>query len=138
MPETLKVRLLREAAPPGPDGSAFHFGLQDKKGAMHDGDACDGGLTRFDLELSVATTSDGGPDFGGPFVSGPRGERFVYLAWQRTNGAGFLSRIKVRLKDIDWPLIRAAQAAGGRLEADLRGVAAGGGNRPVQWAIVVD
>lgn len=138
MPERLKVRLLREATPPSPDGSAFRFGLQDKQGAMHDGVARDDGLTQFDLELNLATAPDGSPDFGGPFVSGSRGERFVYLAWSRANGGGFVNRIKVRLKDIDWPLIRAAQTDGGRLEANLRGVSAGGGNRPTQWAIIAD
>lgn len=138
MSEALKVRLLREVAPPNPDGSTVRFGVQDKKGAMHDGVARGDGLTQFDVELNLTTAPDGSPDFGGPFVSGPPGERFVYLAWQRTNGAGFVNRIKVRLKDIDWPLISAVQTGGGSLEADLRGVSAGGGNRPVQWAIVAD
>jgi len=138
MVETIKVRLLREPAPPSPDGSTVRFGLQDKKGAMHEGVGRADGLTQFDIELSVVEAPDGSPDFGGPFVSGSRGARFVYLSWQRLDGGGFLNRIKVRLADIDWALIRAVRASGGSLEVDLRGAAAGGGNRPVQWAVAQD
>jgi len=70
MVETIKVRLLREPAPPSPDGSTVRFGLQDKKGAMHEGVGRADGLTQFDIELSVVEAPDGSPDFGGPFVSG--------------------------------------------------------------------
>jgi hypothetical protein len=131
---SIAIRLLRKVAAPRPDGSAVRFGLQDKKGAVHDGVPCNGGLTRFDFELTVAGAPDQGlPDFGGPFVSGSKGKRFVYLSWERLNGAGFMNRIKVRLADIDWALIRAAE--GGVLEADLSGAATGGGNRPVEWRV---
>jgi hypothetical protein len=135
MAETLRIRLLREPAPPRSDGSAVRFGLQDKKGALHDGVARADGLVQFDVELIVKGEPDrGSPDFGGPFVSGPRGERFLYLSWQRLDDAGFANRIKVRLADVDWGLVRAAQ--GRRLEADLCGVGAGGGKRPVEWHLI--
>jgi len=135
MAEHVKVRLLREPEPPRSDGSPVRFGLQDKKGAMHDGLPRTDGFRQFDLELIVAGDPDlGPPDFGGPFVGGSKGERFVYLSWQRLDGAGFMNRVKVRLKDIDWGLVRAA--AGKRLQADLRGAGTGGGNRPVVWRVV--
>lgn len=134
MAQTIQLRLLREPAPPSPDGSAVRFGLQDKKGAVHDGIERAGGLVQFDIAVTVTGEPDRPPDFGGPFVSGPRGERFVYLSWQRIDGAGFMNRIKVRLADIDRDLIGAAR--GKRLEADLRGVASGGGKRPVKWRVV--
>jgi hypothetical protein len=133
MAETVRLRLLRELEAPSPDGSAVRFGLQDKTGALHDGIARADGVVQFDLELTVKAAPDGTPDFGGPFASGPRGERFVYLSWQRTDGAGFMNRIKVRLKDIGWEDLRTAQVMGQRLEADLRGVSTGGGTRPVSW-----
>ena len=130
----VRIRLLRDPTPPRPDGSAVRFGLQDKKGAMHGGVARGEGLIQFDFEVTVAGAPDqGAPDFGGPFVSGSKGERFVYLSWARFNGAGFMNRIKVRLVDIDWALLRAAQ--GKCLEADLTGAATGGGNRPVEWRV---
>jgi len=131
----LRIRLLREAQPPRSDGSPVRFGLQDKGGAMHGGIARDDGLVQFDFEVTVTgAPGDGQPDFGGPFVSGSRGERFVYLSWQRLHGAGFMNRIKVRLTDVDWGLVRAA--TGKNLQADLRGVATGGGNRSIAWTVV--
>ena len=135
MTELLKVQLLRNPEAPSPDGSDVRFGLQDKKGGMHDGVARGDGLTRFDLELRViGSPGQGAPDFGGAFASGAKGERFVYLAWQRLNGGGFMNRIKVRLVDIDWDLLQAAR--GRALQANLRGVSTGGGNRPVEWRVV--
>jgi hypothetical protein len=127
----IRLRLLREPAPPSPDGSAVRFGLQDRKGTMHDGVPRVDGLVQFDFAVTVAELPDGSPDFGGSFVSGPRGERFVYLSWQRLDDAGFMNRIKVRLADIDWAMIRAGKG----LEANLRGVATGGGKRPVDWRL---
>jgi hypothetical protein len=133
--ETVRLRLLREPDPPNPDGSFFRFGLQDKKGAMHDGVVRADGLGEFDFEVTVRGSPDQGPpDFGGPFASGTKGARFVYLSWQRLDGGGFMNRIKVRLADIDWPLLAAAH--GKMLEADLRGATSGGGNRPVEWRVV--
>lgn len=134
MAQTIAIRLLREPQPPSADGSAFRFGLQDKKGALHDGAARADGLIQFDLEVEVKGETDAPPDFAGPFVSGPRGERFVYLSWQRLDGAGFMARIKLRLADIDWAMIRAARSR--ILEANLRGAASGGGKRPVEWRVI--
>jgi len=135
MPERLMLRLLREAAPPSPDGSAFRFGVQDKKGALHGGIPRGDGLSQFDFEVTVVGSAGlEPPDFGGPFASGAKGARFVYLSWQRLDGGGFMNRIKVRLTDIDWPLLAAAR--GKMLQADLRGAATGGGNRPVNWQVV--
>jgi len=45
-----------------------------------------------------------------------------------------MNRIKVRLTDVDWGLVRAA--TGKNLQADLRGVATGGGNRSIAWTVV--
>lgn len=134
--ETLRIRLIREPEPPSGDDTPVRFGLQDRVGGMHDGMPRSDGLVQFDFDVSVrGVPEDGPPDFAGPFVSGTRGERFVYLSWQRRDGAGFVNRIKVRLTDLDWPLIAAAQGGGKRLEANLRGASAGGGKRPVEWRL---
>ena len=136
--EAVRLRLERDNAdPPSPDGSAFRFGLQDKKGDLHDGIRRTEGMIVFDFDLRVAEGADPArPVFGGPFASGGRDDRFIYLSWQRLNGQGYINRIKVRLADIDWNLVRAAQTSGGLLEADMSGKAAGGGRRPVEWRIV--
>lgn len=136
MADTLQIRLLREPEPPSSDGSAVRFGLQDKKGAMHDGTPRADGVVQFDFSVTVTGGAGGAPDFAGPFVSGPREGRFVYLSWQRRDGAGFMNRIKVRLADLDRALIQRARDENRPVEANLRGVGTGGGTRPVNWTIV--
>jgi hypothetical protein len=74
----------------------------------------------------------------GPFASGPRDERFVFLSWKRVDGQGYVNRIKARLGDLDWPLVRQAQAAGKPLEADMSGRGPGGGRVPVEWRVAQD
>lgn len=75
------------------------------------------------------------PIFNGAFASGSKVERFVYLSWPRLNGVGYVNRVKIRLADADWPLIRAAQAQGKVLEADTSGRTPGGGQVPVSWRL---
>ncbi|HEX5182943.1 MAG TPA: DUF5990 family protein [Allosphingosinicella sp.] len=138
-PDPIRMRLLRDDdAPPSPDGSAVRFGLQDNKGRIVEGARGTDGRFRFDFELVVRSGPDARPVFTGPFASGSREERFVYLSWQRLDGGGYVNRIKARLKDIDWPLIRVAQASGKALEADMSGRRAGGGTVPVEWRLAED
>jgi uncharacterized protein DUF5990 len=134
---TIRLRLLRDPAPPTPDGSALRFGLQDSKGGIVPGVETGDGKLRFDFELDVKEGPDKErPIFTGPHASGPRDDRFVYLSWQRLDGRSYVNRIKARLRDIGWPLVREAQAAGKVLEADMSGRAAGGGRVPVEWRLV--
>ncbi|GAA0315380.1 hypothetical protein GCM10009087_27300 [Sphingomonas oligophenolica] len=137
-PGTVRLRLLRDdPQPPSPDGSAFRFGLQDRNGQLHDGIRRADGMIVFDLDLRVAEGTDPArPVFSGPFASGGRDDRFIYLSWQRVDGRSYINRIKVRLADLDWSLIHAARAGGGVIEADMSGRAAGGGRRPVEWRVV--
>lgn len=133
---TIRLRLLRDPAPPSPDGSAFRFGLQDNKGGIQPGVEAGSGKLRFDFELSVQDGPDKDrPVFTGAYASGTRDDRFVYLSWQRLDGQGYVNRIKARLADIGWPLVREAQAAGKVLEADLSGRSGGGGRIPVIWRL---
>ena len=135
----LKMRLLRDdAAPPSPDGSNVRFGLQDNKEQIHDGVLRDDGKYAFDFDVRVAAAVDDSqpPVFLGPFVFGRPQDRFVYLSWQRTDTPSYVNRVKARLTDIDWALVREAQEWGGRLETELSGRKAGGGKVPVTWQIV--
>lgn len=136
----VKLRLLRDSdQPPSGDGSPVRFGLQDSKGGIHAGRRRADGIFAFDFELTVKPGADPlKPVFTGAFASGPRDERFVYLAWQRTDGDGYVNRIKARLVDIDWSLVRAAQAAGRPLEADLSGRKAGGGQVSMAWRLAAE
>ncbi len=132
---TVRMRLVRgDEAPPTPDGAAFTFGLQDSKGTMVPPAKGADGRLRFDFELKVAPGPDGQPVFTGPFASGSREDRFVYLSWRRRDGS-YINRIKARLKDLDWPLIRQAQAEGRPLEADMSGRKPGGGTVAVAWRL---
>ncbi len=138
--DTVGFRLLRDdPEPPSPDGSACRIGLQDAKGGMHDGTLRPDGRLQFDFELTVKEGPDPDrPVFTGSFASGPRDERFVYLSWQRLDGCSYVNRIKARLADLDWPLVRAAQAAGRPLEADLSGRKPGGGRVAIRWRLAPD
>jgi hypothetical protein len=135
---TIRLRLLRDSVPPSGEGSATHFGLQDNKDVLHAGVAREDGRFAFDFELRVAAAADEErpPVFTGPFAFGKPQDRFVYLSWQRDGAPGYINRVKARLADIDWAMVRAAQSSGGRLEADLTGRKAGGGKVPVAWSLV--
>jgi hypothetical protein len=89
----------------------------------------------FDFELAVSEGPDGRPTFTGPFASGPRDQRFVYLSWPHLDGCGYVNRIKMRLADLDWPLIERAIERGVPLEADASGRKPGGGTVPVSWRL---
>jgi hypothetical protein len=140
----LKLRLLRDnPLPPGvTDGDDVRcaFGLQDNKGQLHDLLPRSDGKLAVDFDLRVASPIDETqpPLFLGPFAFGTPQDRFVYLSWQRPGSPGYVNRVKARLADIDWTMIRAAQENGGRLEADLSGRKAGGGKLPVAWRLVED
>ena len=54
----------------------------------------DGSDKSWALELTVVA----GPDLRGPHVQGRRGERFVYLSWQR--GGEMFRRAKLMLDDL--------------------------------------
>lgn len=136
-PSTIHFRILRDNSdPPSPDGSPFHFGLQDTKGNIQPPVQRPDGVLAFEFELNVKEGRDlNKPAFSGPFASGPAGERFVYLSWPRLNGQGYVNRVKVRLIDIEWPLVREAQATGRLLEYDASARNAGGGRVAVEWTL---
>jgi hypothetical protein len=136
----LKIRLLTsDTAPPSPDGTGYRFGLQDSNGRIHIGTPREDGKLAFDFTLTVKTGPDPRtPVFTGPFASGRRDERFVYLSWQRRDAQGYINRVKVRLADLDWSLVCAAQQLDCPLEADMTGRAAGGGRVPVEWRVARD
>lgn len=133
---TVKFRFIRDTAePPKPDGSPCRFGLQDTKGGLHDGIQHPDGGWVFEFDLKLGEDQDGRPVFSGPFASGSRQDRFVYLSWPRLSGEGYVNRVKVRLGDLDWATIRAGQYDGKCLEADLSGRQPGGGNVAASWRV---
>jgi hypothetical protein len=132
---TVRMRLLRDdpAAPSG--GASAPFGLQDKDEALQPPVRRADGMHVFDFELTVEEDPDGRPNFTGPFASGPRGQHFVYLSWPHLDGHGYVNRIKLRLTDLDWPLIEQAIERGAPLETDASGRKPGGGTVPMAWRL---
>src|SRR6478752_6532935 len=135
---TVRLRLLRDD-PTAPSGDASApFGLQDRDGKLQPPERRGDGVNVVNFELAVSEGPDGRPNFTGPFASGPRDQRFIYLSWPRLDGCGYVNRVKVRLSDLDWPLIEQAIARGVPLEADASGRKAGGGTVPVIWRLGAD
>jgi hypothetical protein len=131
----VRLRLLRDDPAPPSGGASAPFGLQDKDGKLQPPLRRADGMHAFDFALTVDEGPDGRPNFTGPFACGPRDQRFVYLSWPHLDGCGYVNRIKVRLADLDWPLIDRAIAGGVPLEADASGRKAGGGTVPVVWRL---
>ena len=110
-PTRIRLQITCEAPPASIyNGQPTEFGLQDKQQALHPGVSQPDGALRFACELAMkphATT--GAPDFGGPFVHGPAGARFLYLGWRPLGGA-WIRRFKIPLAPIGWEQIAAGQA----------------------------
>ena len=91
-----------------------HVAVQRKQEAEHPvpGDARD---AWWDLDVIVRTAADGSLDFGGPYVHGRGGDRFVYLTWGDVGADGTFAmfrRAKLMLDRIDPELVRTADADG--------------------------
>ena len=137
----LRLRLVRigDAPATNPLADEYVFGLQDTKQQIHAGAAQPNGALAWDFAVTVKPDpADGRPVFTGPFASGPKDDRFVYLSWRSLARGDYINRVKARLADIDWPLIQAAQAAGRPLVADLTGRPPGGGRVAVVWRLADD
>ncbi|WP_158812691.1 DUF5990 family protein [Methylocapsa sp. S129] len=123
-PQQLRLRLIHDGAPPGAAGEPLRFGLQDSKGEVHSGAAQPDGTLHFDCVLTIKLGGGASaPVFAGPFAHGPPAARFLYLSWKREGkrDAPWAWRIKIPLAGIGWAEIRAADKAGGRLEASVIG-----------------
>ncbi|MEO6150438.1 MAG: DUF5990 family protein [Mucilaginibacter sp.] len=98
-------RIVLENPPPGID-----FGLQKGSGNNYEIIQTQrSGTDDMYFEFSIKIKDKGGvPDFFGPFVQGPVGERFVYinigtLAGQKNSG--WTRRLKIPLRDITMDMI---------------------------------
>ena len=106
-PHALPVQIRLIIAEP-PDSALGEFGIQDRNQSLHTGQLVDGGLA---LECTIeALFKPESVDFRGPFVHGPVGDRFVYLAWRRPEGT-WIRRMKVALGGLTSGLIEDAQGA---------------------------
>lgn len=96
---------------------------------------------RFEADLTLVRTDDG-PDFRGPYVHGPRGGRFLYLAWVSMPKQETVARIKLLLNDVHPALLDVVGTGDGSLRArvsltNASGKPASGSVRPplVAWSV---
>lgn len=99
----------------------IHVGLQRQREVVElvSGDA---NSAKWAFEVPTRVDVDGAPDFGGPFVHGRRGDRFVYLSWGTVDGAGVFNmfrRAKLHFADVDAATLRAAMDGDETLVAQL-------------------
>jgi hypothetical protein len=83
----------------------------------------DAAAARWEADVTVKRGPDGGFDFAGPVVRGPRDDRHLALAWGDLPGDGTLRLFrgaKLRLVDVDPDLIEQALLPGHVLVARIR------------------
>jgi hypothetical protein len=141
MGTTIPIRIVGQQAPgatcSGPD--SIFLGVQKGKEVV---DAVPSSTSEpaFELEIEVED-NEPDSDFCGPYVHGPKGDRFLYLAWTDGIGGPLVARIKLRLLDIE-PDLRAAARNGGTLTGtlsliDAQGRPRSGSIRPpeIAWSL---
>jgi hypothetical protein len=107
----------------GEDG-AIEFGLQDKAQRLQAGAPQADGALRFDTPVQLKPGhGDALPDFVGPFVHGPRGDRFLYLSLRGADGQ-WIKRIKIPLTAITSAQLDQVMSGGGCLSATISGARA--------------
>jgi uncharacterized protein DUF5990 len=125
--ERLRLRIICEQPPPDTyAGQPTEFGLQDKQQALHPGSRLADGSLAFMCEVVVMKphAGTGSPDFGGPFVHGPPGARFLYLGWRPPGGA-WIRRFKIPFTGIGWDQIAAGRLPKGALAARVSAARSG-------------
>ncbi|HEX6188246.1 MAG TPA: DUF5990 family protein [Pyrinomonadaceae bacterium] len=122
------------------------FALQQGRGSKYEAvqrQRSTGKDLKFEFTVGVKTGKDGAPDFSGPFVQGPRGDRYFYIdigTYAGQLNTCWSRRLKVPLSCITWDLI----GSNSTLTADIPGVGKNGEpncaygwmkelDRPWQW-----
>lgn len=109
---------------PNPQGEMYdniHVGIGrgDSLSGLVPGDASS---ARWQIEVKTRVQDGGDIDFGGAFVKGQRGERFLYLSWGTVDddGAFTLFRAaKLWLSEIDPSVLQEAMRPGHHLVGSL-------------------
>jgi hypothetical protein len=125
-PTRLRLCVVCEAPPTALVNQPLEFGLQDNRQNLHSGIVQPDGSLHFVCEASVKSSRAGDqPDFGGPFVHGTSGARFLYLSLRQPGGA-WIKRLKVLLVGIGWAQITSAnRQPDGAVVAHVSGAGSG-------------
>jgi len=107
MEREVTLRIVLETPPPGVD-----FGLQEGRGVDYETvqtQRSKGQDLHFEFIVRAKQTGkDAPPNFLGPFVQGPTGERFVYIdigTYAGQTGTCWSRRLKIPLRGITWKMI---------------------------------
>lgn len=109
---------------PNPEGQMYeniHVGI-GRADTLSELVAGDAPAARWQIEVKARVRDDGDIDFGGPFVKGRRGERFLYLSWGTVaDDAAFtlFRAAKLWISDIEGSLVQEAILPGHRLVGSL-------------------
>jgi hypothetical protein len=117
------LRIILEKPTAGVD-----FGLQEGRGGDYETiqtQRSKGQDLRFEFTVRAkATGKDSPPNFLGPFVQGPTGERFVYIdigTCAGQTGTCWSRRLKIPLRGITWQMIEAVSDGKSLLETHVAG-----------------
>ena len=125
---TLPGRVCAPADAPEPyDG--VHVGVQRRQEVVElvPGDAPS---AAWSFAVTTRVGGDGGLDFGGPYIHGRRGDRFLYLSWGTVDAAGTFTmfrRAKLNFADVP-PAVLAEAASGDSTLVGQLGLTDGWGN----------
>jgi len=93
---------------------------------------------KFEFNVTVKPGKDNAPDFAGPFVQGPAGDRFFYInigTYAGQTNTEWSRRLKVPLSGITWDVIRSQKT----LVASIPGTGKDGGpSCAYEWRKRVD
>jgi Family of unknown function (DUF5990) len=127
MERELTLRIVLEEPPAGVD-----FAVQKGRGSVYETvqtQRAKGGDLQFEFTVGAEGPSNAtAPDFRGPVVQGPRGQRFVYIdigTYAGQTDTPWSRRLKIPLTGITWDLIDRASANG--LETRVLGTGRDGG-----------
>jgi hypothetical protein len=127
-PTTARLRIVLEQPTAGVD-----FGLQKGHGSTYavvGKQRSKGGDLEFEFTVTAQTSKKPGkdhlPNFLGPFVQGPVGERFVYInigTYAGQTNTCWSRRLKIPLSGITWDMLRSGKV----LVAHIPGTGKNGG-----------
>lgn len=138
--QPVAIRVHLTSMPEGFD-ERLVVGLQVGKHGLLSGSVAGDGVV-FEGSIDVRPGREGEPDFFGPLVHGPRGERFLYVCWGHQGANGSFRRLKlylVPLKRAHWeqPGLTWADLQGGSVVVEVEGRGTDGtpacGTSPARW-----
>src|SRR2546426_741737 len=123
-PTTATLRIVLEKPTAGVD-----FALQESHGRPFEviqKQRSNGGDLEFEFTVTAKTGKDDLPNFTGPFVQGPVGERYVYInigTYAGQTNTPWSRRLKIPLIGITWDMLRSGKV----LVAHIPGTGKDGG-----------